>query len=313
MSIHELTNLLALVTLVELMFTIGLGATFGDVATVARDWRLVGKGLFASYACVPAVAVGLLLLFQPHPLVAVGFLVAAVCPGAPYGPPFTKLAGGNVVASVGLMIILAASSALVAPLLLAFLIPVTAGEQQVQVSVAKLVNTLLIAQLLPLCAGLSLRQWCPTLAGMLNKPAGLLSMILNLLLLGTILVVQFEMLVGISFRAFAGMLALVAASVAAGWLLGGPGSGNRTAMVMATSVRNVGVTLVIVTGSFAETPAVTAATAFGIFQTILMLLVALACGRLARTMGNPPPVDGGQKEIRNGTLAKGNSIGLIPK
>ena len=54
-------------------------------------------------AVVVALAVGLLLLFRPHsldpehfPLVAAGFLIAAVCPGAPYGPPFTRMAGGNV-------------------------------------------------------------------------------------------------------------------------------------------------------------------------------------------------------------------------
>jgi hypothetical protein len=51
-------------------------------------------------------------------------------------------------------------------------------------------------------------------------------------------------------------------------------------MTMATAVRNVGVSLVIVTGSFAGTKAVTAATAFAIFQTIVMALVALGWNRL---------------------------------
>jgi hypothetical protein len=50
---------------------------------------------------------------------------------------------------------------------------------------------------------------------------------------------------------------------------------------MATSVRNVGVTLVIVTAAFAGTRAVAAATAFGLFQTVVMLLVAIVWGRLA--------------------------------
>ena len=43
---------------------------------------------------------------------------------------------------------------------------------------------------------------------------------------------------------------------------------------------NVGVSLVIATGSFAGTQAVTAATAFAIFQTIIMAVVALGWGRL---------------------------------
>jgi hypothetical protein len=51
-------------------------------------------------------------------------------------------------------------------------------------------------------------------------------------------------------------------------------------MTMATSVRNVGVSLVIATGGFAGTKAVPAATAFAVFQTIVMALVALGWGRL---------------------------------
>jgi predicted Na+-dependent transporter len=77
------------------------------------------------------------------------------------------------------------------------------------------------------------------------------------------------------------MCVLVGAGVASGWLLGGAGRGTRTAMAMATAVRNVGVSLVIATKTFPGTSAVTAATIFAIFQTVLMALVALAWGRLA--------------------------------
>jgi bile acid:Na+ symporter, BASS family len=49
---------------------------------------------------------------------------------------------------------------------------------------------------------------------------------------------------------------------------------------LSTGVRNVGVSLVIATGSFPGTPAVTAALAFAIFQTVVLALVAVAWGRL---------------------------------
>ncbi|MGH6931493.1 MAG: hypothetical protein ACREEE_03560, partial [Dongiaceae bacterium] len=100
-----------------------LGVTFADVLRVATEWRLVSKAALASYVCVPAAAVGLLILFQADPYVAAGFLVVAICPGAPYGPPFTGMAKGNVGVSVGLMVILAGSSALMAPALLQLLLP----------------------------------------------------------------------------------------------------------------------------------------------------------------------------------------------
>jgi BASS family bile acid:Na+ symporter len=287
--LNQFINILATITLFEMMVTIGLGVTFAEVAGVAKNWRLVARAALASYVCFPAAAVGLLLTFHADPLVAAGFLVAAVCPGAPYGPPFTGLARGNVVVAVGLMVLLAGSSAVVAPLLLRVLLPLTSGDMQVQVEAGRMIGTLLVAQFLPLCVGLALRKWCPALAAKLKRPAGLLSMVLNLALLAIIFTVQFSMLAGIPVRAYAGMSALVLAGVAAGWLLGGPGSDTRTAMVMATAVRNVGVSLVIATGSFPGTPAVTATTAFALFQTLLMALIASGWRRRV------PPTAGGTK------------------
>src|SRR5438067_9739598 len=143
-QLNFLIRLLTTVTLLELMVSIGLGVAVADVARVARDWRLVARAAVANYVCVPAIAVGLLLLFRPHsanpeqfPLIAAGFLIAAVCPGAPYGPPFTAMARGNVVVSVSLMVLLAGSSALVAPVLLGLLLPLMADDRPMQVDAAK--------------------------------------------------------------------------------------------------------------------------------------------------------------------------------
>jgi BASS family bile acid:Na+ symporter len=283
MGIDRIVNLLAAITLLEMMFAIGLGVRLAEVITVAKDLPTLARAGLANYVIVPATAVALLLLFQAAPFVAAGFLIAAVCPGAPYGPPFTGVAEGNVVLSVGLMMILAASSALLAPVLLRLLLPLVSGDRPAEIDVMKMIGTLLGDQLLPLCLGLFVRHRRPELAVRLERPARVLSLLLNVALLATILTAQFDTLLAIPPRAFLGMTLLVFAGVAAGWLLGGRNESARRAMAMATSVRNVAVTLVIAAGSFPGTPAVTAATAFGLFQTILVALVALAWGRLIPT------------------------------
>ncbi len=280
MSIDRLINILVAVTLFEMMVAIGLGVTFADLAGVVRDRRLLARAALANYVCVPAAALGLLLLFGPQPMVAAGFLITAVCPGAPYGPPLTALAKGDVGVSVGLMVVLAGSSALMAPMLLYFLLPSVAGSESLSVDAAKMVVTLIVTQLLPLFLGMTVRWRRPELAARLLKPARILSMILNLAMIALILSVQFSTLLAIRPRGFVGMLALVLAALAAGWLLGMPGSGNRRAMAITTSVRNVGVGLVIATGSFPGTAAVTATLAFALFQTVVLALVALIWGRL---------------------------------
>src|SRR5205823_4701682 len=108
-------------------------------------------------------------------------------------------------------------------------------------------------------AGLLALQWLPSLAERLKQPFGRLSLLLNLLVFGLILGLHFRTFGAIRFRAFAGMFALVIGSFAIGWVLGESGSSNRKTMALSTSVRNVAVSLVIATGSFPGTPAVTAA------------------------------------------------------
>lgn len=81
MTIDLVINLLATITLFEMMVAIGLGVKFSDVIGVARNWHILGKATLANYVGVPAAAVALLLLFHAHPYVAAGFLIAAACPG----------------------------------------------------------------------------------------------------------------------------------------------------------------------------------------------------------------------------------------
>ena len=177
------------------------------------------------------------------------------------------------------MVILAGSSAFVAPFLLHALLPLVSGGEPLRVDAARLVGTLLLAQLVPLCIGLAVRQRFPIAAARLQGPANLVSKVLNLVTVGLILVTQFRMLTAIRPLGFAGMLALLIASLASGWLAGGPDPEGRKAVALATSLRNVGVGLVIATGSFAGTPAVSAALAYGIVEVFGSLVLALWWGR----------------------------------
>jgi bile acid:Na+ symporter, BASS family len=280
MAVDQLVNLLAAVTLIEMMVTLGLGVRASDVLSVGKQVDLLFRALLANYIVVPAAALALLLLFHATPMVAAGLLIAAVCPGAPYAPPFTAVAKGNVTLAVGLMVVLATSSAIVAPLLLGFLLPLIAGNTALQINVFKMISTLLGAQLLPLCLGLMLRHYRPALAERLRKPASLLSLSLNLFLLTVIILVQFQTLADIHLRGYFGMLCLVVATLLAGRVVAKRAPEDATkSMILTTSVRNVGVSLVIATGSFPGTAAITSATAYAIFQTVFIALVALAWGR----------------------------------
>jgi BASS family bile acid:Na+ symporter len=275
MSLERLINLLVTITLIEMMVLIGLQVPFTALVDTVRDWRLIAGAVVANYLLVPALAVVLLVASDASPMVAAGILVLAVCPGAPFGPPLVGMARGEVAQAVGLMALLAGSSAIVSPLLLQVLLPWVAGSETLRIDAAGIVVALLTTQLLPLLFGLLVRNWGPQLADRLANPFALVSKILSLCVAVLILATQFQMLAQIRARGFLGMLILLAGTLAIGWLAGGSGRDARRTMALTTSLRNVGVGLVIVTGTFPGTPAVSAALAYGIFEVLGSLLVAL--------------------------------------
>src|SRR6516165_5542047 len=281
MSLDRLINLLVTIAVVELMVLTGLKVTFSEIARSAGDWWLLARAALANYLLVPALAIVLLLLFDAAPMVAAGFLVLAVCPGAPFGPLFAGIARADVPQAVGLMVILAGSSAVASPLLL-FLLARLFGSEALRIDPVGMVGALLIAQQLPFLFGLLLRHRSPRLAERLARPLELVSKILNLGVAVAILASQFHMLAQIRLRGFVGMLMLLSGTLAIGWLAGAPRQDARRTMALTTALRNVGVGLVIVTGSFAGTPAVSAALAYGIVEVLGSLLVALWWGRSAK-------------------------------
>ncbi len=287
MTAEQALGVLVMVTLIEMMAAIGLGVKPDELAAVGRDWWLMARAAFANYALVPAATVGLLLLFQAPPMAAAGFLILAACPGAPFGPPLTAIAKGDVAVSVGLMAALAASSAVIAPVLLAFLMPLLSGDEPLRIDAAKIAFTLLVTQLLPLAVGLGVRLRWPALAERMLGPATLLSKVLNLAVVVGVLAANYHLLAEIRLRGWSGMVVLLMASWAAGWVMAGASS--RKALTLTTGLRNVGVGLVIATASFPGTAAVTAVLAFGLLGVFGSLLLALAWGR-----GAPPSTREGE-------------------
>jgi BASS family bile acid:Na+ symporter len=287
MTTLQLINLLVTVTLISMMVTVGMGVTFSAIAGAAKNWRVVARAVLANYVLFPAAVVVLLVLFHAKEMVAAGFLILAVCPGAPFGPPITALAKGNVAVSVGLMVILAASSVFVAPALLVLLLPRVTGSGDLHVDVARMVGTLLISQLLPLLAGLLVRYWRPALAARLKKPFDVATRVLGLLAVVLVTAAQYRTLSEVKLTGLAAMLAMWLLSILFGWFAGDSRDGSRSAVAETTSLRNVGVAMVIASSSFSGTAALPAVVAYGLVSILASVLAAVVWAKWQRASGRP--------------------------
>ncbi len=276
-----MVNILNLVALVTIMLAMGMQVRFQAVAASARPLHQVLLGLLANFVLVPAVTVGLLHLFNAAPMVSAGFLVLAVCPGAPVGPPAAKIARGNVAWAIGIMVILGALSAVLSPLLLSLLLAQMAPESDLHIDFLAIVRTLVVAQLLPLAVGLAVHHWAPRFTEKTVKPISAAANVLLLLLIVLILVTQFETLADIRLRGWTGMGLLFFASLGIGWLCGGGDLSIRKALAVTTACRNAAVGLAIVNGNFAGSPAVTAVVAYA----LVCIVGTLVCAALLKRLG----------------------------
>ncbi len=155
-----------------MMLSMGLTVRVEDVAASIRKRRVVVAGLVANYVLVPAATIGLLYLFDVDVMVAVGFLVLAVCPGAPVGPAFTATAKGDTTYATGQTVMLAGLSALLSPVLLGALLPRLLPAGELHIDYAAIVGTLLVSQLLPLAVGLGIHHFTPKWPKSWLNPSG---------------------------------------------------------------------------------------------------------------------------------------------
>lgn len=256
MTPDQFINLLTIVTLFEMTVAMGLELKVAQVTEVAKDWGLILRAEVANFVLQPLALAAVLFIIKPIPMGAAGMILLAACPAAHYAMPFTKIGKGSLAAAAGLLVVLAASTVIFAPFVLGVLLPrFSGGAESVHVPAGHVITTLVVIVLLPLAIGMGIRARRPALADRIVKPATRLSVLLNLAMIGSILVLQGHQLARIRLESYAGMVVVSIASVAIGWFMGGRRADNRKALAQNTLLRNMGPGLVIAAGQFPGTAA----------------------------------------------------------
>ena len=279
-------KILTVTGLIAIMLSMGFKVRFEEVVASLRQPQLIFLGLLANFVLVPAVTIVLLYLFNPNPMVTVGFLILAVCPGSPLAPPIASVAKGNAAFATGLMVILAGLSALLSPFLLALLLAWLLSASELQIDYVVMVRTLLVSQLLPLGLGLAIHHWAPRFASRAAKPVGLVANLLLLTVVALTLVREYESLRTIMLSGWVGMALLLVASLSIGWLCGGSDLATQKSLAVTTAIRSAAMTLVIASNNFANTGAVTAVVAYA----LLSIFATLGCAYALATVLRPSAV-----------------------
>jgi BASS family bile acid:Na+ symporter len=261
-------KLAVLAFVVASMAAAGLGLTAAAVAAPLRRGRLVAGALVANFVVAPAVAYGLtrvVPLAAPH---AAGLVLLGGAAGAPFLPRLAAAARGDAAFAVGLMLVLMVGSVAFMPLVLPLLIP------GLEADAWPLLRPLLLTMLLPLAAGMGVRRWAAAWAGR-ARPTVERAATAAMAAAVALLIWQNvgAMLATFGSGAALTAVALVAASTAAGYALGGPGRETRSVLGVGTGQRNVAAALVVATQNFTD-PGVVVMLLVATFAGLVVLLAA---------------------------------------
>lgn len=154
-----------------LMFDLGLGLQGRDFLLLLQRPKAVVVGLVGQLVLLPLVAVLLTRVFPLPPLMAVGLVLTACCPGGSSSNVFSMLAKGDVALSVSLTALSSIITLFTLPLIMQAQLNHTelASNESISLPVGKLLVQNFFTMLLPVSAGILTRRYAAQLAVKIEK------------------------------------------------------------------------------------------------------------------------------------------------
>lgn len=270
MPFDPLANALIVVFIVLAMLCIGLAVRWSDILAAITDKRRTGRALVANLVVAPLVAVVLVAALPLPPATATVLLLLGFAPGGINAVQFSTKSKGYLASAAALLFILSLASLITAPLAAGFVLGELTGPPYGLIAIRA---ALLI--LLPLVAGIAIRNAAPEIAEKLYKPAMLVSTLSFVASVFASLAQRQDAVSELGTTTVVALVAFVLILMLVGWLFGGPESGHRQVMAVTTNLRNVGMVYVIVAECCADSQLPSAVLAYMALMVPLNLVLTI--------------------------------------
>ena len=176
--------LIVLPILTLLMFDLGLSLEFRDFLMVVKRPRAMFAGMLGQLILLPVLAYILVRTLGLDPVIAIGVMLIACCPGGSSSNVFSKLAGGDVALSVSLTAVSSVVTLVTMPLIMQWVAGTFGKAVNITLPVGNLLVQNLVTMLLPILAGILIRRYLPVAAKKISSVLSKLAFPLLMLLAG---------------------------------------------------------------------------------------------------------------------------------
>ena len=166
------------------MFDLGLSLEFRDFLMVVKRPRAMFAGMLGQLILLPVLAYILVRALGLDPVIAIGVMLIACCPGGSSSNVFSKLAGGDVALSVSLTAVSSVVTLVTMPLIMQWVAGTFGKAVNITLPVGNLLVQNLVTMLLPILAGILIRRYLPVAAKKISSVLSKLAFPLLMLLAG---------------------------------------------------------------------------------------------------------------------------------
>ena len=233
------------------VFAIGLNATIADATYLFRRPGQLLRALVSMNVLMPVTAFIVAAPFDLHPAVKIALVVISISPTPPVLPKKALKAGRAETYTIGLLTAAAALSIVIVPLTLAIIARLTGASLAMPAgAVAWMVLTSILA---PLLAGIAVRAAAHAVAARIARPAEIFATVLLAVCAVPVVVGLAETSVPLwTDGTIVSLAGFALAGLIIGHLLGGPDTGNRPVLALATASRHPAIAMAIAHANFPQ-------------------------------------------------------------
>lgn len=164
------------ISLMVIMIGMGLSLTIADFKRVLQMPKAVSLGFLNQIILLPLIAFGLCKALGADPVIAVGIMILAACPGGATSNLLTLLAKGDTALSVTLTAVNSVVTIITIPIIITFSLDAFLGENtEVSAPIGEIITQLLVIIVIPLTIGMLTRKYAPKVAIRMDKPVKIAS------------------------------------------------------------------------------------------------------------------------------------------
>lgn len=276
-TIQSMIDGLIQLNTILLMFTMGLGMTFGQAFIL---WRKPKKLLVSLLAAVVLVIVATVLILQGANAVGlvipaevqIALLLMAGASGNALAPGLAVKVGSSKADAISLMVTLALASIVAQPLIVGLFMP-----EGVAVSAADVAAVVVGNLLVPLFVGLAIRTWWVRAADYITDPLSKISGFLLQAVVIIVIIKDFNAIIGLGLWIALFIVLMLAVWLGIGHLLGGPELKDRLLLGANSSQRNGAVAMLVALQGMND--AIPALVATGVLALILVVTYFSTVGK----------------------------------